>query len=106
MSDEVDDYYHEAWSKCPFCGRYNGEYGRPLEQHSPRCCYKGDANSRDVIVPNYSKYIDQDDEIFLPMMRALRDLPVVKRKNQELIKHLNGVYYLWAFLEFLARFKK
>lgn len=66
LSKEYVEMLEDFHSRCPFCGRHNGRYDRPLEQHSVRCRYKGDASSYDVSVPNYTAYIAQDDVTYLP----------------------------------------
>lgn len=70
---------HENWSKCSFCGSYNGEHGRPLQQHKTRCRYKGDANTFNVSVPNYHQMIEEDNVTFLPMMHAQSELAKLKK---------------------------
>ena len=37
---------HEDWSKCSFCGRYNGSFGKSLQNHNARCRYIGPANEQ------------------------------------------------------------
>lgn len=83
--------YQEDWSKCPFCGARNGLYGRPLEQHTPRCFYKGSADSRSISVPNHGKMIEEDDRTYLPMLRALHQLPEAQRKLAEAEKKIEAL---------------
>lgn len=85
-SKEDLEPFYEVWSKCSFCGRRNGLFGRSLEQHTTRCLYKGDANSTAVSVPNYSKCIEEDDKTFLPMLWAHNELPVLKKKLERVEK--------------------
>jgi hypothetical protein len=96
MSDDIDpslwdkfDLQQQHHSKCSFCGSHNGLYGRPLEQHTTRCRYKGNANTFEVSVPNYYVLIAQDDQTFLPMMHALRALPKLQQKLAELEERLS-----------------
>ncbi len=79
---------HSYWNRCPFCSASRGLYGATLEQHKPRCRYKGDSNSLEFSFPNYLKMIDEDDSVYLPMIRALAELPVAKRKLAELLSKI------------------
>jgi hypothetical protein len=75
---------HEAWGKCCFCGARNGLFGRPLQQHRPRCRYKGPADSFEVTVPSYGVMIEEDDPHFLSMMHAEAELPILRAHIQRL----------------------
>ncbi len=71
------------WGRCCFCGASNGLYWQPLKQHTTRCRYRGNSNDFSQEVPNYFKVIDEDDETFLPKIRAVVEL---KRVQVELEK--------------------
>lgn len=86
MKNEILLGFQEHWSKCPFCGASRGLYGRPLEQHTPRCRYKGDANTNDVSVPNYEQMIEEHDRTYLPMMHAFAVLPPTQAKLKAAIE--------------------
>lgn len=85
--------YNEAfWSSCSFCGSKNGKFGYKLEEHKPRCRYVGAANTTNVSRDNYSKFIEENDKHFLPMMRAYSELQLVSKrlhKLEELCKSFN-----------------
>lgn len=83
-SDKAPKDMMESWSKCTFCGAYNGMYGRQLEQHTTRCLYRGDANTYSVMTPNHSAMILQDDQTFLPMMHAQQNLKQALKRIDEL----------------------
>lgn len=95
--DVLRESDYESWSKCPFCGARNGLYGRPLEQHRTRCFYRGDANTRSVMVFNHSQMIAEDDPTFLAMMRAWQELPLAEKTIAKLEKENAALE--WAVLD-------
>lgn len=77
---------YKFWSKCPFCGATNGKFGSVPQQHRPRCQWLGDAGKFDVIHPNYSKMIKEDNTRHLSMMHAKTELESCKRELNRLKK--------------------
>lgn len=71
---------HSAWSKCCFCGAGNGCFGASLQQHRPRCRYKGPADSFEFAVPHYAAMIAEDDAHFLAMMHAEAENPKLRAR--------------------------
>jgi hypothetical protein len=96
----------EHWSKCCFCGAYNGGFGRPLEQHRPRCRYKGNADDRSVSTPNYRQMIAEDDQRWLPMKQDADRLPSLKARVLRLSAKLRSLEVSEEELEELLNGKK
>lgn len=80
----------KVWSRCCFCGASNGLYWTSLKQHTSRCRYKGNANDFTLSVPNYYQMLDEDDELFLPRLRAL---PELERMNAEFKRIAAAINY-------------
>lgn len=94
------EHDRNAWSRCCHCGARNGLWGRPLEQHKPRCLYRGDANKTNVSTPNHNQLIIEDDKTFLPMMIALIENPNLYIKIDRVLKEIDRLDYQllpWAY---------
>jgi hypothetical protein len=74
----------KIWSKCVFCGASNGMYNQPLEQHRPRCHFKGPANSFSMMVPNYFNMISEDDRSYLAFLKLGDELKAANKRISEL----------------------